>query len=256
MRRREFITLLGGAAAWPLAARAQQPPRPGAWVFGNNVCRPQCSNLLASDKGFMNSAILRDRTLCLSIARPRVAANALKNWRPNWFGVNVDIIVARGTPAILAAMKISGTIPVVMTASALPFTFVSSLARPGGNVTGLSSLSSDLYAKRLELLKETVPAATHIGMMLNPTNPNYPRNVTEAEKGARSLGLELHKFDLRTPDDISNAFERASRQRADALLIGIEAITQANAIAHHAACCKAPVCRRYMRLGSSSRPAG
>jgi putative tryptophan/tyrosine transport system substrate-binding protein len=79
-------------------------------------------------------------------------------------------------------------------------------------------------------LKETVPAATHIGMMLNPTNPNYPRNVTEAEKGARSLGLELHKFDLRTPDDISNAFERASRQSADALLIGIEAITQANAL--------------------------
>ena len=114
----------------------------------------------------------------------------------------------------MAAKKASGTIPVVMTASANPFTSVTSLARPGGNVTGLSSLSSDLYTKRVELIKETVPALTRMGVM---SNPNAPRNVSEVEKAARSLSIELHKFDLRTPDDIPLAFEMASRQRVDAL---------------------------------------
>jgi putative ABC transport system substrate-binding protein len=116
-----------------------------------------------------------------------------------------------------------------MTASANPFTFVTSLARPGGNVTGLSSLSSDLYTKRVELIKETVPALTRMGVMSNLTNPNAPRNVSEVEKAARSLSIELHKFDLRTPDDIPLAFEMASRQRVDAVIVFIETVTQANA---------------------------
>src|SRR5262249_6242308 len=104
-----------------------------------------------------------------------------------------------------------------------------SLARPGNNITGLSSLSSDLFSKRVELIKETVPAMTRIGVMFNPTNPNAPGNVSEVEKAARSLRIELDKFDLRTRDDIPLAFEMASRQRVDALIVGTEAITLANA---------------------------
>ena len=231
MQRREFITLLGGAAvSWPLVARAQQAGK--AWRLGlleTTSADLNAANLLALKQGLHELGYAEGRNLVLEYRSAEGRSERFEELAAELVRLNVDIIVARGTPAILAAMKISGTIPVVMTASALPFTFVSSLARPGGNVTGLSSLSSDLYAKRLELLKETVPAATHIGMMLNPTNPNYPRNVAEAERGARSLGLELHKFDLRTPGDISIAFETASRQSADALLIGIEAITQANA---------------------------
>ena len=144
--------------------------------------------------------------------------------------LKVDIIVARGTPAILAADKAGGgMIAIVATATAEPYTFVKSIARPGGNVTGLSSLSSDLYGKRIELIKETLPLLARIGIMTNGSNPNSVGNFNQAEKAARALGIEPQRLDVRTLEDIECAFDNAVSQKAGALSVGIDTLTQANA---------------------------
>jgi putative tryptophan/tyrosine transport system substrate-binding protein len=183
---------------------------------------------LALKQALLDLGYVEGRNLAIEYRSAGGRAERFEELAAELVRLNIDVILARGTPAILAAKKASGTIPVVMTANANPFTFVTSLARPGGNVTGLSSLSSDLWPKRVELIKEAVPALTRMGLMSNPTNPN-PRTVSEVEKAARSLSIELHKFDLRTPDDIPLAFEMASRLRVDALIVSIDTVTQANA---------------------------
>jgi putative tryptophan/tyrosine transport system substrate-binding protein len=231
MKRREFITLVGGTViAWPLAARAQQSEK--IWRVGileTTTAERNATNLFALKQALLDLGYVEGRNLAMEYRSADGRAERFEELAAELVRLNIEVILARGTPAILAAKKASGTIPVVMTASANPFTFVTSLARPGGNVTGLSSLSSDLYTKRVELIKETVPALTRMGVITNLTNPNAPRNVSEVEKAARSLSIELHKFDLRTPDDIPLAFEMASRQRVDAVIVFIETVTQANA---------------------------
>jgi putative tryptophan/tyrosine transport system substrate-binding protein len=230
MTRRQFITLLGGAAAWPLAARAQQSEK--IWRVGvleTTTAERNATNVFALKQALLELGYVEGRNLAMEYRSADGRAERFEELAAELVRLNIDVILARGAPAILAAKKASETIPVVTTGSANPFTFVTSLARPGGNVTGLSSLSSDLYTKRVELIKETVPALTRMGMISNPTNPNFPRNVSEVEKAIRSLNIELHKFDLRAPDDIPIAFEMASRQRVGALIVSIETVTQANA---------------------------
>jgi putative ABC transport system substrate-binding protein len=239
--RREFITLLGGvAAAWPLAARAQQSEK--IWRVGvleTTTAKRNATNLFALKQALLDLGYVEGRNLAMEYRSADGRAERFEELAAELVRLNIDVILARGTPAILAAKKASGTIPVVMTASANPFTSVTSLARPGGNVTGLSSLSSDLYTKRVELIKETVPALTRMGVMSNPTNPNAPRNVSEVEKAARSLSIELHKFDLRTPDDIPLAFEMASRQRGGRTYSFHRNGYSGKCGVHHATCCQA-----------------
>ena len=230
MKRREFITLLGGATAWPLAVRGQSAAR--SWRIGileTTAIENNRANLRAFTDALRGFGYVEGTNLIIEYRSANGRPGRFEELAAELIRLNTDIIVARGAPATLAAQKASGTIPVVTTASAQPFTFVASLARPGGNVTGLSSLASELYAKRVELMKEAVPALTRIGIMFNPTNPNYLANVSEAEKAVLALGLELHKLDVRTPDNIRPAFEIAKRQRADAIVVGIDTVTQANA---------------------------
>jgi ABC-type uncharacterized transport system substrate-binding protein len=231
VRRRAFMMLIGGAAAaWPIAARTQQSEK--IWRVGfleTTTAEQNATSLFALKQALLELGYVEGRNLAMEYRSADGRAERFEELAAELVRLNIDVILARGAPAILAAKKASETIPVVTTGSANPFTFVTSLARPGGNVTGLSSLSSDLYTKRVELIKETVPALTRMGVMSNPTNPNFPRNVSEVEKAARSLSIELHKFDLRAPDDIPIAFEMASRQRVDALIVSIETVTQANA---------------------------
>jgi putative ABC transport system substrate-binding protein len=231
MRRRAFITLIGGAAVcWPLAAQAQQSEK--IWRVGvleTTAAERNATNLFALKQALLELGYVEGRNLAMEYRSANGRAERFEELAAELVRLNIDVILARGAPAILAAKKASETLPVVTTGSANPFAFVTSLARPGGNVTGLSSLSSDLYTKRVELIKEAVPALTRMGVMSNPTNPNFPRNISEVEKAARSLSIELHKFDLRAPDDIPIAFEMASRQRMEALIVSIETVTQANA---------------------------
>src|SRR5215475_9258338 len=143
----------------------------------------------------------------------------------------VDLILTRGTPAALAAKQAAqGTIPVVITGAGDPVGsgLVASIAHPGGNVTGLSALTTELYANRVELLKELMPQLARLAGLFNMGNPVLPSQWTEVEMAARPLGVQSQLLDVRTPEEIARAFDAALRERADALVVAIEALTQAN----------------------------
>jgi len=144
--------------------------------------------------------------------------------------LKVDLILTRGTPAALAAKNATRTIPVVMAGIGDPVGqgVVASLARPGGNVTGLSALVTEVYSKRVELLRELVPGAARIAALFNMSNPSVPPQWKEVEMAVRSLGIQPQLLDVRKLEDLGPAFEAAIRQRADGLVVGIDTLTQAN----------------------------
>ena len=144
--------------------------------------------------------------------------------------LKVDLIVTRGTPAVLAAEKATGSIPIVMATSADPtrFGIVSSLARPGGNVTGLSTVAVELAGKRLELLKEAVPRIARIALIANMSSPASGSQWRQMEAAARSLGFEPQLLDVRAPEDFARAFDIAIKQRADAVQVANDTLTQTN----------------------------
>jgi len=144
--------------------------------------------------------------------------------------LKVDLIVTRGTPAVLAAEKATESIPIVMTTSADPtgFGVVSSLARPGGNVTGLSTIAVELMGKRLEFLKEAIPRIARIALLGNMSSPASASQWRQMEGAARSLGLEPQLLDVRAPEDFARAFDTAIRQRANAVQVVNDTLTQTN----------------------------
>jgi putative ABC transport system substrate-binding protein len=144
--------------------------------------------------------------------------------------LKVDLILTRGTPAALAAKRATDTIPVVMAASGDPVGsgIVASLARPGGNVTGLSSGITESFAKRVELLTELLPGLKRIAAILNMGNPVVPPQWDIVEASARSLGVEAQLLDVRRPEDLQGAFDAAAKRRAEAIVVGLDGVTQAN----------------------------
>ena len=144
--------------------------------------------------------------------------------------LKVDLILTRGTPAALAARNATGTIPVVIVGAGDPVGqgLVASLARPGRNITGLSAAVTEIYPKRVQLLRELVPRAARIAVLFNMSNPALPPQWKEIAMAARSLGIEPHLLDVRTPEDLAPAFDAATKQRADALIVGLDTLTQAN----------------------------
>ena len=139
-----------------------------------------------------------------------------------------DLIVATGSPAAMAAKGATDSIPVVITATGQPLLFVSSLAHPGGNITGVSSVSPDLEAKRLGLLRELVPGMSRVGHLHNTGNPVDPRQWKELQAAARALGMEAEPLDVRKPEDIEVAFMTASRQHVEGMVVGNDGIFLAN----------------------------
>ena len=144
--------------------------------------------------------------------------------------LKVDLLLTRGTPAALAAKSATGTIPVVIVGVGDPVgqNVVASLARPGGNITGLSAAVTDIYPRRVQLLKELVPKMARVAAIFNMSNPALPPQWNRVETAARSLGIEPQLFDVRTAEEIERAFDSAQRQRADALIVGLDTLTQAN----------------------------
>ena len=185
-----------------------------------------------SGKGFETLGYVEGKTSPSSTARPMDVTNGFAIWRPSWSPLKVDLILTRGTPAALAAKHATaGGIPVVITGVGDPIGqgIVASLARPGGNITGLSATVTEIYPKRVELLSELVPRATRIAVLFNMSNPAIPRQWLEVETAARALGLQAHLLDVRKVEDLRPAFDMATRQRADALVVGLETLTLANA---------------------------
>ena len=228
--RRELITLLGGVAAWPLAARAQQPGR--VWRIGVLETVSQAlntTNMDAFQQGLRALGYVEGQNYALEYRSSDGDADRFLDLATELVRLNVDLIVTRGTPAAFAAKKATNTVPVVMAASGDPLSYglIASLARPGGNITGLSALTS-AFSKRIELLKELVPTVARISALLNMSNPGLARQWSEIEKAARKLGIQPQLSDIRRRDDIERAFDAAGKQDANALIIGTDTLTQSN----------------------------
>jgi putative tryptophan/tyrosine transport system substrate-binding protein len=229
MKRRDFITLLGSAAAtWPLAARAQQSGR--IYRIGVLETSPAASNAANFDalrKGLRELGYVEGQNLVLDYRSADGRPERYPQLLAELLHLNVDLIVTRGTPAVMAAKNATETIPVVMAASGEPVGtgVVAGLARPGRNVTGLSALTTELVAKRLELMRETVAGIRRIAFLQNMGNPVAPSQWEELNTAALSLGLEPQLLDVRKPEDIAQGFDTAIAQRADAILVANDTVT-------------------------------
>ena len=228
MKRREFITLLGGAAiVWPLAAQAQRSkniPRLCFLTFDPDASRS--TRFGPFFDGLRDLGYVDGQTISIDYLSadgdgerfPTLAAECLR--------LKADIIAVSTTPATQAAKKITRTTPIVMIALGDPVGtgLVDSLAQPGGNVTGMSLMASDVAAKRLELLKEAVPAISRVLVLSYLADPIAPLQVKALEKAAHSLGVALQVQDIRTADDLTTAFDVGARERAEGLLTTAESI--------------------------------
>jgi ABC-type uncharacterized transport system substrate-binding protein len=220
IRRREFITLLGGAAvAWPVVARTQQAAsRYTVGIFSAGVANAEPPTLLVDalrELGWIEgkNVVFERRYADNRLERlPELAADLV--------GLKVDVIATAGTLAPLAAKRATSTIPIVMIAAGDPLGsgLVASLARPDGNVTGMSLMVPDLGGKRLELLKEVMPRLAHVAVLWNAANPYSALVFKETQAASRTLGIEVQSLEVRAPDDFDGAFEAARRQRPDALI--------------------------------------
>jgi putative ABC transport system substrate-binding protein len=215
MRRRQFITLLGGAAAWPLAARAQQPTKPIVAVLsGGSNDFPSFTRGL-SEAGYENG-----RNVVLEVHSVGGRYNELPATAQDLVRRRVAVIAPMGIDAAQAAKEATSSIPIVFVFGVDPikFGFVRSLSRPGGNLTGMSLYTSELHAKRVELLDEFVPTATPIGMIINPKMPDSEPQVQGAEAAARAKGHPLIVTKASSNDELDKAFATFSAQHVSAVL--------------------------------------
>jgi putative ABC transport system substrate-binding protein len=227
-----IVMLVLGILAVPLAARAQ----PAGKVYRIGVLETTSAalnvpNLDAFRQGLRELGYTEGQNLVIEYRSADGHPERFPDLATELVRLQVDLILTRGTPAALAAKHATqGTMPVVITGAGDPVGsgLVASLARPGGNVTGLSALTTELYAKRVELLTEFVPKLARLAGLFNMGNPVLPSQWTEVERAARPLGIQPQLLDVRTPEEIGRAFDAAIRGRADALIVAIEALTQAN----------------------------
>jgi putative tryptophan/tyrosine transport system substrate-binding protein len=227
VRRREFITLLGGAAAWPLAARAQQPKRiPRLCFLTFDPVASRSTRFEAFFQGLHDLGYVDGQTVTIDYLSadgdgerfPALAAECVR--------LKADIIAVSTTPATQAAKRATTTIPIVMIALGDPVGtgLVDSLAQPGNNVTGMSMMVPELATKRLQLLKEAVPGISRVLVLSYLVDPIAPLQVKALQEAAPSLGVRLRVHDIRTADELPAAFEAGARERAEGLLVTAESI--------------------------------
>jgi len=228
MKRREFITLIGVIVASG-SARAQQPAKIRRIGILETVSpRLNMDNLNALQRGLRELGYVENQNYVLEYRSADGDAGRFPALAEELVRLGVDLIVTRGTPAARAAKEAIETIPIVMAAIGEPLGMgvVASLARPGGNVTGLSGFVNELAGKRVELLRELRPGSSVAGFLTNMGNPVVPQQWEETKKAAHTLGIQVTLLDVRTKDDISRAFETASSGGVDTLLVGIDALIQ------------------------------
>jgi putative tryptophan/tyrosine transport system substrate-binding protein len=225
MNRRTFLAGFAILAA-PLAARAQ----PAGKVYRIGILETipaarNAANLDALRKGLRDLGYVEGRNLIIEYRSTDGRAERFPDLASELVRLKVDLIVTRGTPAAKAAKNATETIPVVMAAMS-PLAVVASLAQPGGNVTGVTTFTTELTGKRIELLKELVPTLSRVALLHNMGNPAAPPEWEETRTAARALGLQTDLLDVRNQGDLGRAFELAVRQHVDALIIGFDGLTQ------------------------------
>jgi len=231
VNRRGFITLLGGAAVlWPRAASAQQPAkRPIVGFLGDSTPLAESERAAAFARRLHDLGWIEGRTIAIEYRWADARSDRLAEIVAEFSRLKVDVIVTGGTPATMAAKQAASVIPIVVAAAGDPVGvgLVASLARPGGNVTGLSVLAVDLAGKRLDLLREAISNLGRLAIMGNVGNPLTVLELGELQAAARPLGLQLDTLEIRGPQDIASALD-AVKGRADALYVCQDLLTRAN----------------------------
>jgi ABC-type uncharacterized transport system substrate-binding protein len=227
MRRREFITLLGGAAAaWPLAARAQQPALPVIGLLSSRSPGESAYAVAAFHQGLKDTGFIEGRNVAIEYRWADGHFDRMPAMAADLVGRKVAVILVGGhTPGVRAVMAATQTIPIVFTTATDPVAagLVASLNQPGGNATGLTALSSELGPKRLELLHEMIPTAAKIALLVNPNNLVTSQEDVKIAVAGRRLGLEIIVVNGGNESEIERAFATAVQQRAAALLEGSDA---------------------------------
>jgi putative ABC transport system substrate-binding protein len=218
MRRREFIAGLG-ATAWPVAARAQRPNRVSR--IGILALAPaDTPNQVAFYQGLRDLGYIEAQNVLIEYREYGSRRERLAGLATELVKLNVDVILAAGSEAAHAARQASATIPIVMTSTnPLGLGFIASLARPGGNVTGLSLMGPEVSGKRLQLLQEIVPGLAKVALFWDPNDPSAEFSVTETQAAAETFSLKLQVLETRRADDFEATFQAAAKEDARAVIL-------------------------------------
>jgi putative ABC transport system substrate-binding protein len=222
MRRRDFITLLGsGAATWPLSARAQQSAKPVIGFLASGSFDTLEEYVAAVRKGLSEAGYSEQRNIQIDYQSARAQYDSLPSLAAHLIEQRVVLIVTFGFPATLAAKSATSIIPIVFITGGDPVNFglVASLDRPGGNITGMNLMLGTLGPKRLELVRELVPAAATIAILINPSSPITDTHLALEQAAARELGQELIVARASAKDDLDAAFKMFAERAADALIV-------------------------------------
>ena len=241
MRARRKVLLLGLSALLPLPrALAQQPRVWRVGVLETTSMSLNAANFDAFRKGLNALGYTEGRNLVFDYRSAEGRGERFPQLANELVKSGVDVIVTRGTPALLAASKATTTIPIVMAAigEAPGHKIVATLARPGGNVTGLSAFVTELTGKRFEMLREAIPKLSRVAILLNMGNPISLAQWNEAQVAARSLGMQVQLLDIRKAEELEPALLQAAKQHVGGLVVGIDVFTQANRKAIAELCAK------------------
>jgi putative tryptophan/tyrosine transport system substrate-binding protein len=221
MKRREFITLLGGAAAWPLVARAQQPAIPVVGFLNSASPDGQALYVAAFREGVRQTGNLEGRDVTIEFSWANNQNDRLPALAADFVQRRVAVISALSNASAFAAKAATSTIPIVFAGSVDPVAdgLVASLNRPGGNATGVTTLNVELGPKRVELLHVLIPASASIAALVNPTNPVAETDTRKVEEAARSLGRQIHILHASSEREFDSVFATLAQLRAGALLI-------------------------------------
>jgi putative ABC transport system substrate-binding protein len=222
MQRRKFIALLGGAAAWPLAARAQQPALPVIGFLSSASPDLYANRLRAFRQGLKEAGYVEGQNVAIEYRWAEGQNNRLPALAAELVQRHVDVIAAAGgTPSAVAAKAATATIPVVFGVAVDPVKIglVASLNRPGGNLTDITNLNVEVGPKRLELLRELIPTATNIAVLVNPTSPIAEPFARAMQAAARTLGQQVYVLQASAEQDFDKVFADLVRMRAGALVI-------------------------------------
>jgi ABC-type uncharacterized transport system substrate-binding protein len=223
VKRREFITLIGGAAAWPLAARAHQMATPVIGFLDTRSPDAMADRLRAFRHGLKEMGFVEGDNVTVVYRWAEGHFDRLPDLAADLVRRQVAVIATGGGVAPVAAAKAASTaIPIVFAVPEDPVRIglVTSLARPGGNLTGVNFFTTELAAKRLDLLREMVPAATRVGVLVNPVNPNAEPTLRDVGAAARTIGLQVQVVNASTSEEIDAAFATFARERPDILFVG------------------------------------